>query len=366
MIPFFITHVSPQAPSLVAETLQGGRLSEGELVRTFEKAVESLVRIQGAVAVNSGTSALHLGLVCGGIGPGDEVILPAQTFIASGMAILQTGAKAVFADIDVRTGNLDVASVRAKITPRTRAILPVHWAGYPCELDELHRVAEAHGLWLIEDAAHALGATYRGRPVGAISRFTTFSFQAIKHITTGDGGLLVCADPDDASMAARRRWFGIDRADSPMSQEGERQYDVGEVGFKYHLNDYAAALGLANLPDLPGILSRRRTIADQYRRAFVSVPGISLLDYQDDRDCAWWLFTFRVERRLDFIQSLRAKGIPASVVHQGIHHNAVFGQQQADLPGQQLFDATQVSIPVHEQLTDDHVEQIIAAVREGW
>ena len=366
MIPFFITHVAAGAAEQVRQTLAGTFLSEGAKVREFEQALERRLGIERAVALNSGTSALHLGLACGGIGPGDEVILPAQTFIASGLSILHQGARPVFADIRHETGNLDPESVRRRLTPRTRAIMPVHWGGLPCDMDELGEIARAHGLWVIEDAAHALGARYKGRPVGALSRFAVFSFQAIKHVTTGDGGLLVCAEPADYATARRRRWFGIDRAASAPSPLGEREYDVAEIGYKYHLNDYAAALGLANLADLAEILVRRRAIAARYRRELAGVAGLGLLESPADRESACWLFTFHVERRLDFIRALKDKGIPASVVHLGIHKNAVFGQQNADLPAQRRFDETQISIPVHQNLTDDEVGQIIAAVRGGW
>lgn len=366
MIPFFITHVSPRAAELVGKTLASTLLSEGARVREFEQELERMLGFPRAVALNSGTTALHLALVCGGIGPGDEVILPAQTFIASGLTIVQQGARAVFADISPETGNLDPAAVRRAITPRTRAIMPVHWGGYPCDMDELHGIAREHGLWVIEDAAHALGATYRGRPVGALSRFTAFSFQAIKHLTTGDGGLLTCADEADYHDARRRRWFGIDRAASQPSPLGEREYDVSALGFKYHLNDFAASLGLANLPDLPGILARRREIALRFRRELAEVPGLTLLENRADRDSAWWLFTVRVERRLDFILALKDRGVPASVVHLGIHKNSLFGQRDADLPGQRRFDAEQVALPVHQNLSDDDVSRIIGAVRQGW
>jgi perosamine synthetase len=366
VISFFTTHVSPRAAEQVANVLSSGFLSEGTLVRRFEEELERHLGIARAVALNSGTSALHLGLACGGIGPGDEVILPAQTFIASGLSILHAGARPVFADIRYGTGNLDPESVRRRITSRTRAIMPVHWGGEPCDLDEIRDLAEANGLWVIEDAAHALGARYKGKPIGSLSRFTVFSFQAIKHLTTGDGGLLACVDGADCAMARRRRWFGIDRGASPLSPLGEREYDAAEVGYKYHLNDYAAALGLANLPDLDGILARRRAIAARYRRELADVPGLRLLESPGDRESACWLFTFHVERRLDFIRALKDKDIPASVVHLGIHKNAVFGQKDADLPAQRRFDETQLSIPAHQHLTEDDVGRIIAAIRGGW
>jgi perosamine synthetase len=363
---FFHTSVSPRAIELVSETLKSTFLSEGRRVKEFEAALASQLALLHPVALNSGTSALHLALVLAGVGPGDEVILSPQTFVASGLAILMQHATPVFADIDPRTGNISSASITAKITPRSRAIMPVHWAGYPCDLDEIDAIAKAHGLAVVEDAAHALGATYKSRAIGSISRFTAFSFQAIKHLTTGDGGALCCANESDAQLATTLRWFGIDRAHSAPSILGERVYDISTLGFKYHLNDLAAAAGLGNLEDFPARLARRRQIAARYRRELASVPGLELLAIAGDREHACWLFTLLVERREDFIRKLASRNIPSSVVHLRIDHNSIFGGIREDLPGQSDFNARQISIPVHEGLTDVDVAQVIAAVTDGW
>ncbi len=214
---FFHTTITPGAIERATQVLQSGWLSEGRLVKEFEAALSSRLGIQNPVAVNSGTSALHLALALCGVGPGDEVILPAQTFVATGLVILMQGATPVFADIDPQTGNLSPAAIREKITPRTRAVMPVHWGGYPCDMDEINTLAAENGLAVIEDAAHALGARYKDCLAGALSRFTAFSFQAIKHLTTGDGGALCCLVEADAKAAFVRRWFGIDRANSQPS-----------------------------------------------------------------------------------------------------------------------------------------------------
>ena len=224
---FFHTHVSPKARELAGRTLEAGWLSEGAQVKEFEAALAERLKLRNPVALNSGTSALHLALALAGVGPEDEVILPAQTFVATGLVVLMQGATPVFADIDPATGNLCPESLRRKVTRRTRAVMPVHWAGYPCDLDEIQAVAAEDDLAVIEDAAHALGATYKGKPIGAISRFTAFSFQAIKHLTTGDGGALCCGRAADARQAFVRRWFGIDRGNSQPSVLGERIYDIG-------------------------------------------------------------------------------------------------------------------------------------------
>jgi perosamine synthetase len=366
VISFFHTHISPRSIELVTQTLRTACVSEGKLVREFEQELSRTLGMVRPVAVNSGTSALHLGLVLAGVGPGDEVILPAQTFVASGLVILMCRAKPVFADIGALTGNLNPTSLRSKITARTKAIMPVHWAGSPCDMDEISAIAREHNLAVIEDAAHALGATYKGRPVGSLSRFTAFSFQAIKHLTTGDGGALCCADEQDFEEAKRGRWFGIDRARHLPSILGEREYNLKELGYKYHLNDLAAAVGLGNLPDMPRNLARRRSIASRYRQGLQNLSGLTHLEYRADRESAWWLFTALVERREDFIQALKSRDVPASVVHLGIDRNSIFGGPSEKLAQQRQFDERQVALPIHAGLTDEDVETVIGAVKAGW
>ncbi len=363
---FFHVHISPRSIELATRVLQSTWVSEGRKVKEFEAALAGRLGLRNPVAVNCGTSALHLALAIAGVGPGDEVILPAQTFVATGLVILMQGATPVFADINPLTGNISPASIAEKITPRTKAIMPVDWGGYPCDLAEINAIAEQHGLVVIEDAAQALGATYKGRPVGSISRFTGFSFQAIKHLTTGDGGGLCCANEADARAAFVRRWFGIDRANSQPSILGERMYDIEAVGYKYHMNDLAAAVGLGNLEDFPQRLARRQQIGAYYRKQLGDVPGLQLLRLDDDRTHAYWLFTILVERREDFIRKLKEHDIPASVVHLRIDHNSVFGELRDDLPGQAEFNERQVSIPVHDELNDEDAGKIVQIIRSGW
>lgn len=363
---FFHTHVSARAVELATATLRSTFLSEGMMVERFERALADRLGLVNPVGVNSGTSALHLALAIAGVGPGDEVILPAQTFVATGLAILMQGAKPVFADIQATTGNLDPASVCAKITEKTKLIMPVHWAGYPCDMEEINALANEFNLTVIEDAAHALGATYKGQPVGSLSRFTAFSFQAIKHLTTGDGGALCCLLEDDQQQARARRWFGIDRAKAQPSILGERVYDITSVGYKYHLNDLAASVGLGNLDDFPAHLQRIRQNAARYRDELRTVPGLQLLEHRNDRESACWLFSVLVERREAFIRKLQSCGVPTSVVHLRIDHNSVFGGLTPGLPGQEFFNERQVAIPIHTGLTEADLGIIIASIKGGW
>lgn len=363
---FFHTNVSDKAIELAIETLRSGFLSEGKRVRQFEEELAHVLALPNPVAVNSGTSALHLALEVAGVGAGDEVILPPQTFIASGLAILMCGATPVFADIQPQTGNIEPQSIRAHVTPRTKAVMPVHWGGLPCNMDEINAIASEHRLAVVEDAAHALGATYKGRPVGALSRFTAFSFQAIKHLTTGDGGLVCCLDGTDLRELRRRRWFGIDRERDQPSVLGERLYDLDVVGYKYHLNDLAAAVGLGNLGGLDAVLARHREIARRYTDGLRNLPGVRLLEEQSDRESSHWIFTTLVDRREDFVRALKSRGVPTSVVHQRIDRNRVLGGIRNHLDGQALFDSRQIALPVHAGMTDADVETVIAAITAGW
>jgi perosamine synthetase len=362
----FYTFIEDSAARIVCEVLTEAYISEGRLVRIFEEKLETDLGWNKTVAVNSGTSALHLALVLAGIRADDEVICPAQTFVATATSILQQSAKPVFVDIQYTTGNIDPISIESKISGRTKAIIAVHWGGYPCDMDEISLIARAHNLVVIEDAAHAVGAIYKGRPVGSISDFTCFSFQAIKHITTGDGGAVCCREDTAGRKGQALRWFGIDRFNSQASELGERAYDITIAGYKYHLNDYAAALGIANLEGFSGRLARRRRIAACYRESLEKVTGISLFAESPDRESAYWLFGFHVEGRLDFIRALKDRGITASVVHQRIDKNSVFGGIRSDLVNQARFDRTQVHIPLHDGLSDDDVAHIIASIKKGW
>lgn len=363
---FFHSHISTKSIELAVETLKSTYLSEGKMVKLFEQQLKSQLGLANPVALNSGTSSLHLALALIDVGPGDEVILPPQTFLATGTVILQQFAKPVFADIQYDTGNIDPDSIRKKITEKTKAIIPVHWGGYPCDMDEINAIAKNHNLTVIEDAAQAIGATYKGRPIGSISRFTAFSFQAIKHITTGDGGMLCCLYDQDYDSARRRRWFGIDRDLSKPSILGEREYDIEQVGYKYHMNNVAAAIGLGNLNDFPTHLKRRQEIGNWYREELSDVPGVQLLNTKNDRTHAYWLFTMLVEDRLQFIKKMKESGIPTSVVHQRIDRYSIFGGVRDDLVNQAEFDQKQISIPVHEGLTDDDIDKIIKVIRLEW
>jgi perosamine synthetase len=363
---FFYSHISNKSIEYVNDVLNSGWISEGRKVSEFESSLTKILGFKNPVALNSGTSSLMLALALSDIKSGDEVIIPPQTFVATAMVVLMMSAKPVFADINYYTGNLDPLSVEKKITDKTKAIIAVHWGGYPCDLDELNNIAKNNNLLLIEDAAHALGATYKSMPIGSISRFTAFSFQAIKHLTTGDGGALCLIDDNDFCKAKRLRWFGIDRENSQPSDLGERVYDINELGYKIHMNDIAAAIGLGNIIDIKERINRRREIASIYKDHLDRLSGLELLKYKDDRESSYWFYTILVERRERFIKKLRSENIPCSVVHRRIDKNSIFGEEDDFLVNQNNFDQNQISLPIHENLSDSNIERIIKVIEEGW
>ena len=365
-IPLFHTYIDPSAQETIGKVLHSTFLSEGDVVKIFETRLEKELGLKNPVTVNSGTSALHLALVLANVEAGDEVIIPAQTFVATGLIVLQQGALPVFADIDYTTGNISVDSIEKKITKKTKAIIPVHWGGYPCNIDEINELAQENNLAVIEDAAHALGAEYKNQPIGSYSNFTCFSFQAIKHLTTGDGGAICVRDNAMCREAVTRRWFGINRNESPQTLLGERSYNIQSLGYKYHMNDYAAALGIANLETFKNRLNQRLMVADYYKDNLKELDGIRLLNYETDRKSAHWLFGFHVERRIDFIKALKGRGIATSVVHQRIDRNKIFGEIRKDLVNQARFDESQIHIPIHDAIDREKAAYIVESIRQGW
>jgi perosamine synthetase len=366
MIPIFQPRVSERAIERVVEVLRSGWIGEGAEVRQFETDFSRAFGLPRALALNSGTAALHLAMILSRVGPGDEVIVPAQTFAATAIAVMQAGGTPVFADIEPDSPNIDPADVSKRITEKTKAIIVVHYGGLPCDMDGINAVARGRDLVVVEDAAHALGAAYKGQPAGAMSDFGVFSFQAIKQLTTGDGGMLACRDESQHREAYRRRWFGIDRERRRPSELGEPEWDIEEVGYKYHMNNIAAAMGAAHLQDFPAQLARRREMNALYRRELAKVSGVQMLAEPEDRETAAWLFTMLVERRLDFIRALKSREVQAAVWHQRIDKHPLFGGLRDDLPNQARFNERQVSIPMRPDLKPEEVEKVLGAVRQGW
>lgn len=361
---FFNTYVSEEAKINVNEVLNSTWLNEGKFVKKFENALNLDFGLVNPLTVNSCTSALHLSLICSNVTLGDEVILPAQTFIATGLAVLMAGAKPIFADIDPQTGNICKNSIIEKISNKTKAIIPVHWGGNPCDVKSINEIASENNLTVIEDAAHAFGASIEGKPVGSLSDITCFSFQAIKFLTTGDGGLICVKDDALYNQIKRRKWFGFDKSNLTRKFEGDRDCLINELGFKYHMNDIAAAIGLGNLVGAKERLNKRRSIANLYSNALSKIDGVKLL--KKNGEPSNWLYTILVENRIEFIKKMKSKNIPVSVVDRRIDVNPIFGGITFNLNGQEYFDEHQISLPIHEALSIEDIDFIIATILEGW
>jgi dTDP-4-amino-4,6-dideoxygalactose transaminase len=334
-------------------------------VERFEKLFQQRFAMGNpAIAVGSGTDALHLAYILAGIKEGDEVVAPVFTCTATNIPLLYLGAQVKFADVQRDTLNIDVGHVRKLVNSKTRAIVCVHYGGLPCDMDELHGVAGEFGIPVIEDAAHALGATYRGIPIGAVSDFTMFSFQAIKHITTGDGGMLTFKDPSLLKKSKRIRWFGIDRE---AKQGGIWENDIYEVGYKYQMTDLSACLGLAALGEFDDILRHRQQLLELYATGLADVPGIRLIGTdKKDRTHAAWLCTVLVENRRELVRKLHEKKIEAAQVHYRNDRYSVFGGRCEDVPNMDSLEDKYLVLPLHTRVSADDVRYICDVVKSGW
>lgn len=359
----FWPHMPDDAVENLAEVLKTRWLGQGPKVDEFERIFSKKFNIQYALSMNSCTSALHLSMVLAGLNSESEVIAPVLTCAATNIPILYTGSKIVFVDIQPETLNIDYKDIEKKITKKTKAIIVVHWCGYPCDMDEILEIAKRNNLFVIEDAAHALGAKYKDRYVGTLGDFTCFSFQAIKQITTGDGGMLALKSQDFNNQAKRRRWYGIDR-----EKRGKNfwEYDIYEVGYKYHMNDIAAILGICQMRKLDEILKKRKQIVDRYLDELSGIPGLTLLKREQNRESANWLFALLVENREGFMKKLKENGIESSLVHLRCDTYTIFGGKKQDLPNMNALEEKYISIPLHNELSEDDVGCVIKTIRSGW
>ena len=364
MIPLFKVHLPFSVDAPLLETLHSGFIGQGPKVEEFEKLIGAFIGNEYALTVNSGTSALQLALKLANIGYGDEVITTPMTCSATCMPILMAGAKIVWADIDPWTACINPESVRKKFTAKTKAVICVDWGGYPCDLSELMTLCHEHGVKLIEDAAHAFGARYQGKRVGSISDFTCFSFQAIKQLTTIDGGACACADADAYKRGKLLRWYGIDREQKRGDFRCEA--DIVEAGTKWHMNDVAATIGIEQMKYLPSILSQHQDNAlyydDELKRA--GIQTVQPLRYKYDRFSTHWLYTVRAHSRDRFVKWMNDNGIQTSRVHQRNDIHTYAREFKTDLPGVDEFNAHQCSIPVGWWLTFDDKAYILNKIKE--
>ncbi len=364
-----ITVYSPHIPESIinaaSQALRSKWVNIGPATALFEETFAKKYNIKHALALSSCTAALRLACAIAGVGPYDEVITPAFTMVATNTVILEQYATPVFADVKYETANIDESDVEHRITKKTKAIVCVHNQGYPCNLKELKKIACDHSLALIEDCAHAIGATYQQEYVGANSQFACFSFAAVKHITTGDGGMLTTDSQELYDAASKRSWFGMDRKRRD-SLTGTYPLDITEVGYKMRMNGFLAAIGQEQLRFIDGILARRRNKARIYDEMLSSIKGISLMEYEPDRASSYFLYPIHVERRHRFVERLRSMGIEVLVQSYRNDRFSVFGGQRNDLPSTSRLEEDFVCLPIHEDLMDGDMHYIIDVLKGGW
>ena len=372
-LPFAAPLVGQEEVDAVVECVRSGWLTTGFKVKEFEKAFAEAIGCRHALAVNSCTAALHLALEAIGVGPGDEVITSPMTFTATAAVVEHMGARPTFVDCEPDTLNLDARALEKSITPRTKAVLPVHFAGQACDMDAILEIARRRGIKVIEDAAHAIPTRYKGRLIGTIGDITCFSFYATKNVTTGEGGMVATDDDGYAQRVRLMHLHGMSRDAWKRYQEGGSwSYEILAPGFKYNLSDVAAAIGIPQLRRCDEFHARRSLIARRYHEAFAGLDGLRVPAVADEFSHAWHLYVIQLELdalridRDEFIRELGRRKIGVSVhfipLHIQPYYRDRYGYAAGDLPN--AFGAFQriISFAIYAKMTDEDVEDVIAAV----
>jgi perosamine synthetase len=374
LLPYGRQSIDEADIQAVVDTLHSDWLTTGPKVAEFEEAIAAWVGAKYAVSFSSGTAALHGAAFAAGLKPGDEAVTSPLTFAATANCVLYQGATPVFADILPGVLNIDSAQAAASVTPRTKAILPVDYAGHPADLDAILELAERHGLIVIEDACHALGAEYRSRRVGSIAHMTVFSFHPVKHLTTGEGGMVTTDNPVFAETLRQFRNHGITSGARERQRDGQSHYEMVLLGFNYRLTDIACALGLQQLTKLEQNLARRRQIASRYSAAFRNVPGMLPPSVCDDVTPSWHLYPIRLELeklsvdRDQVVRALRSENIGVNVhyipVHLHRYYRDRFGYHGGECPVAENAYRRLISLPMFHGMIDDDIEDVIQAVEK--
>ena len=362
MIPIIKPFLPPRdilMPRL-EEIIYSGYVAEGEAVYEFEKQLGELIGNPYCLTVNSGTAALHIALNLIGLKSGDEVISTALTAEPTNTTILLTGAKVVFADVEYETGLISPESIEQNINANTKAIMVVHYAGMVCDMDKINALSEKYNIPVIEDGAHAFLSKYDGKYIGNNSPYTCFSFQAIKHLTTLDGGLLCLKNEEEYTRARKMRWFGLDK------QTPRLENDITEAGYKYHMNNVNATVGLVQLEFLKENVVKYIENGIYFDQKLKDISGLTLLPYHNNTSPSYWLYTMKVERRDDFIKMMTKNGIGASPLHLRNDRHSVFNAVKGKTPNLDLFYEEFVHIPCGWWLSEDDKEKIVKTIQKGW
>jgi dTDP-4-amino-4,6-dideoxygalactose transaminase len=364
-IPMFKVAMNPEVNAELLRVLHSGWIGQGPMVREFEGMLSQVFQNDKVLTLSSGTHGLSLALRLCDLGPGDEVITTPLTCTATNMPILGMGADIVWADVK-RDLNIDPSSIVRCITDKTKAIIVVHWGGYPCDMEEIHKLSYDTGIPVIEDAAHAYGSVYQHHPIGdcSFSNYTMFSFQAIKHLTSVDGGALCCGYEDDYKRGKLLRWYGIDR-ESPRT-DFRCEEDIAEFGYKFHMNDVCATIGMYNMEIVEENINVASHNAAYYERELANVDGVELIQMADDRQSSYWLFSMLVDRRSEFTHMMGRKGIAVSRVHERNDKHTCFDKYKRELPGLESIMDKMICIPVGWWVTPEDREYIVESIKGGW
>jgi dTDP-4-amino-4,6-dideoxygalactose transaminase len=344
---------------ILEKVLYSGMIAEGDYVYEFEEKFAKTFNLPLAVSTSSGTAALHIALLLAEVNPGDEVITTSMTAEPTNTVILQCGALPVFADVDHQTGNLDPVSVESLLTPRTKAIVVVHYAGFPVDLNTLRRVADQNGIALIEDCAHALGSKYDQQGIGTIGDYAIFSMQAIKHMTTIDGGILTMRDSRKAERARKLRWFGMAKG-VPRTE-----VDIEEVGFKYNMHNIAAVIGLAQLETIQSLIHRHIDNGRFFDRMISIIPGLEVTRIDPECQPSYWLYSILSEDSVAVERCLSGIGVTASKLHRPNHYHSIFAPMRRPMPGLDTYYRRLTHIPCGWWVSNEERERIVDALRKG-
>lgn len=362
MIPIVKPFIAPRGEMMpeIEKTLYSGYIAEGEKVYEFEERFQKWIGNPHCLSLNSGTAALHIALHLANVGIGDEVISTPLTAEPTNVAIKLVGGKVVWADVDVNTGLLCPESVRSLITPKTKAIMLVHYAGMVCDMDKFYAISREFNIPIIEDAAHALGSKYNGMRVGNESPYTIFSLQAIKHLTTIDGGILAVQSKIDEDRVRIKRWFGLDKTKPRLEN------DIIEPGYKYHMNNVNATVGLVQMNYLDWIIDSHVSNGKFYDKALDGVSGLELIPYYDNTEPSYWLYTMKVENRSDFCKMMADNGVTASELHLRNDRHSIFNESKRELPALDEFYKKFVHIPCGWWISQEDRENIVELIKKGW
>ncbi len=362
MIPL-IKPFLPEKEILLPELekiLYSGYIAEGEAVYQFEDAVKKYIGNPYCLALNSGTAALHLALIIADVKSGDEVISTPMTAEPTNTSISAIDAKIIWGDVNLNNGLLDPDSVRSLINSKTKAIVVVHYAGMVCDMDEFNKLSQEFNIPIIEDAAHALGSKYNGKMVGNGQNVTIFSFQAIKHMTTVDGGILSVTNENALERTRRLRWFGLDKKKARLLN------DITELGYKYAMNNVNATIGNVQMRFINSVIDKYISNGKFYDNALKSINGIELMAYNKNTEPSYWLYTLKVERREDFIKMLEANSVTASPLHHRNDTHSIFKTLKRDLPNMDIFYNSFVHIPCGWWVGNEDREYIVDLIKKGW